>query len=154
MQQKIIDDCGLPDHRGWAFGLGLERLAMLLFNINDIRLFWSKDDRFLSQFEDGKIKHFIPFSKYPMCYKDIAFWVPSNFEENDFHDIVRSYGEDIVEEVKLIDEFYHPKHRKSSKCFRVNYRAADRTLTNAEIDRIQKRIREELISKLHLEVRG
>lgn len=35
---------------GWAFGLGLERMAMVLFQIPDIRLFWSKDPRFLSQF--------------------------------------------------------------------------------------------------------
>lgn len=33
---------------GWAFGLGLERWAMKLFDIQDIRLFWSKDPRFLS----------------------------------------------------------------------------------------------------------
>ena len=32
---------------GWAAGLGLERFAMLLFGIPDIRLFWSKDPRFL-----------------------------------------------------------------------------------------------------------
>ena len=33
---------------GWAFGLGLERWAMKLFEIDDIRLFWSKDPRFIS----------------------------------------------------------------------------------------------------------
>jgi len=33
---------------GLAFGLGLERWAMRLFEIPDIRLFWSKDERFLS----------------------------------------------------------------------------------------------------------
>ena len=33
---------------GWAFGLGLERWAMKLFDIPDIRLFWSKDPRFIS----------------------------------------------------------------------------------------------------------
>ncbi len=36
---------------GFAFGLGLERWAMRLFEISDIRLFWSEDERFLSQFK-------------------------------------------------------------------------------------------------------
>jgi len=35
---------------GYAFGMGLERLAMLKFGINDIRLFFENDMRFLSQF--------------------------------------------------------------------------------------------------------
>jgi len=38
---------------GWAFGLGLERWAMKLFEIDDIRLFWSKDPRFMNQFKAG-----------------------------------------------------------------------------------------------------
>ena len=43
---------GAHDRIGWAFGLGLERLAMCLYDIPDIRLFWSKDTGFLSQFEN------------------------------------------------------------------------------------------------------
>lgn len=35
---------------GWAFGFGIERLAMLRYGINDIRLFYENDVRFLSQF--------------------------------------------------------------------------------------------------------
>ena len=31
---------------GWASGIGIERLAMLLFKIPDIRIFWSQDSRF------------------------------------------------------------------------------------------------------------
>lgn len=69
MRQEILDRNGHDDKIGWAFGLGLERIAMVLFSIPDIRLFWSKDPRFLSQFSDGKIKKFVPFSKYPACYK-------------------------------------------------------------------------------------
>ena len=38
------------DWQGWAFGFGLERLAMLKYKINDIRLFRSSDLRFLEQF--------------------------------------------------------------------------------------------------------
>lgn len=63
---------------GWASGLGIERLAMLLFEIPDIRLFWSKDPRFLSQFEKGKIQKFQPFSKYPQVWKGVSFWVDSS----------------------------------------------------------------------------
>merc|ERR1711924_21137 len=62
--------------RAWAFGLGLERLAMVLFGIPDIRLFWSGDERFLSQFKAGDLTtQFQPYSKYPPCNKDMAFWL-------------------------------------------------------------------------------
>ena len=71
---------------GWAFGLGLERLAMVLFDIPDIRLFWSEDSRFNEQFRPGEVTKFKPFSKYPPCYKDVTFWKPENFHENDLCD--------------------------------------------------------------------
>ena len=35
---------------GWAFGFGIERIAMLRYGINDIRLFYENDARFLRQF--------------------------------------------------------------------------------------------------------
>jgi phenylalanyl-tRNA synthetase alpha chain len=35
---------------GWAFGFGIERIAMLRYGINDIRLFYENDGRFLKQF--------------------------------------------------------------------------------------------------------
>lgn len=41
---------GVKSKCGWAFGLGLERLAMKLYSIPDVRLFWSEDPGFLSQF--------------------------------------------------------------------------------------------------------
>jgi len=74
---------------GWAFGLGLERLAMVLYSIPDIRLFWSEDVRFLSQFTGLQRRPvherrivFEPYSKYPFCYKDVSFWLPENKESN------------------------------------------------------------------------
>ncbi|MDE5832757.1 MAG: phenylalanine--tRNA ligase subunit alpha [Desulfovibrio sp.] len=39
-----------PDSTGFAFGLGVERIAMLKYGINDLRLFFENDIRFLKQF--------------------------------------------------------------------------------------------------------
>lgn len=39
-----------PRLRGFAFGMGVERIAMLLLGVNDIRLFFENDTRFLEQF--------------------------------------------------------------------------------------------------------
>jgi phenylalanyl-tRNA synthetase alpha chain len=75
VKQELLEKAGCGDKIGWAWGIGIERLAMLLFGIPDIRLFWSQDDRFLSQFKEGRISRYEAFSKYPECYKDVAFWV-------------------------------------------------------------------------------
>lgn len=49
---KVLRNCGIdPDeYSGFAFGLGLERIVMRRYNINDLRLFFENDKRFLSQF--------------------------------------------------------------------------------------------------------
>ncbi|CDW74603.1 phenylalanine-trna probable [Stylonychia lemnae] len=143
---------------GWAFGLGLERWAMKLFDINDIRLFWSQDDRFINQFKHGEISKFKPYSKYPACYKDIAFWVPSpvsddTFNENDFFYLVRSISQDMAETVELIDTFTHPKSQRVSRCYRINYRNMDRSLTNEEVDALQVKIRGLVETELGCELR-
>jgi phenylalanyl-tRNA synthetase alpha chain len=58
IHQSVLDRSGRSLERGWAAGLGLERFAMRLFKIPDVRLFWSQDKRFLEQFEKGKITEF------------------------------------------------------------------------------------------------
>ena len=39
------------EHSGFAFGMGIERIAMLLYQIPDIRMFYENDERFLKQFK-------------------------------------------------------------------------------------------------------
>lgn len=49
---KVLDMCGIDSsvYSGFAFGMGLERIAMLKYGINDLRLLYEGDVRFLEQF--------------------------------------------------------------------------------------------------------
>lgn len=153
IHEEVLQMADRPDRRGWAFGLGLERLAMILFEIPDIRLFWTDDERFHKQFKEGQITKFKPYSKFPPVYKDIAFWIPEGFVENDFFEMARGIAGDIVERMELIDEFTNPKKGKTSKCYRITYRSMDRSLTNEEIDALQDSLREKVEVDLGVEVR-
>lgn len=149
---EIMKSLGLEHCQAWAFGLGLERLAMVLFDIPDIRLFWSRDNRFLNQFESGKIVKFKPFSKYEFCYKDVSFFLSPSFTYNDFCAVVRDEDpQNLIEDIKLIDEF--KKGERVSHCYRITYRAVDHTLTNDEVDAIQESIRTQVAAKLGVELR-
>ncbi|WAR51729.1 hypothetical protein PtB15_1B165 [Puccinia triticina] len=167
VQQRTLIEAKVPEKIGWAFGLGLERIAMVLFSIPDIRLFWSTDRRFRDQFtnqavlsspqQTGVVK-FQPFSKNPACYKDLSFWIPAtssedSFEANDLFEIIRDVGGSWVEEVKLIDEFTHPKTGRQSRCYRIVYRSIERNLSNEEVNLTQERVRTALQDKLGIEFR-
>ena len=156
IQQQIVRNAGHGEQPGWAFGLGLERLAMVLFEIPDIRLFWSSDPRFHEQFKAGEIVKFKGYSKYPPVHRDISFWTGGKeFHPNDLCEIVRGVciEEDLVEKVELIDEFVHPKTNKTSNCFRVTYRSMDRSLTNKEVDEIHFQVRDNAVADLGIEIR-
>lgn len=48
----VLENCGIDStkYNGYAFGIGLERIAMIKYGIPDIRLFYENDERFLKQF--------------------------------------------------------------------------------------------------------
>jgi phenylalanyl-tRNA synthetase alpha chain len=50
---NVLKNCGIdPDeYSGYAFGMGIERIAMLLYQVSDIRMFFENDMRFLQQFK-------------------------------------------------------------------------------------------------------
>jgi len=49
---NVLEACGIDskEYSGFAFGMGIERTTMLKYQINDIRLFFENDVRFLKQF--------------------------------------------------------------------------------------------------------
>ena len=54
VNRRVLENCGVdPDvYSGLAFGMGIERIAMIKYGINDIRLLFENDVRFLKQFKD------------------------------------------------------------------------------------------------------
>ncbi|XP_024871073.1 probable phenylalanine--tRNA ligase, mitochondrial [Temnothorax curvispinosus] len=158
MRQEILQRSGAVDRIGWAFGLGLERLAMRLYGIPDIRLFWSNDAGFLNQFKvddpNARIQY-KPVSIYPPCTNDISFWLPEDgsYSSNDFYDIAREIGGDFIEQILLKDEFTHPKTKKTSHCYSVIYRHMERTLFQSEVNRIHDKIGKAVAAKLNVIIR-
>jgi len=157
VEQQILHNAGAQDKVGWAFGLGLERIAMRLYGIPDIRLFWSNDSGFLSQFESAKPDSKIQFkavSQYPQCVNDMSFWLSDqSFNPSDFYEIVRSTAGDIVEQVRLVDEFVHPKTKRKSHCYRICYRHMERTLTQAEVNESHQNIEAEVTKLFGVTIR-
>lgn len=156
VQQKVLLNSGLTEDKfGWAFGVGLDRIAMLLFGIPDIRLFWSQDERFATQFKRGTISTFQPYSKYPGIKRDVSFWLANDspLHTNDVMEIVRLHGGDLIESVVIVDEFVHPKTGRKSQCYRIHYQSMERNLTNDEINQIHKKVEDDLLSNFQVEIR-
>lgn len=148
---QVIENLGLDSYiyNGWAFGFGIDRLAMLKMRIPDIRLLWSKDERVTKQLSDLN-NIYQSVSKYPAVVRDISFIVNKNdFNKNRYYDLIREVvGEDMVEEVKLLDEYENLAKFGSDRVsytYRIIYRDLDRTLTNDEVNKIHA----ELQKKTH-----
>lgn len=143
---SVLEKMGVDPkiYNGWAFGFGLERLAIVSMNLPDIRLLWSGDERVKRQLKLGH--RFSEVSKFPPISRDISFVVDKSFVPNNYFDLIRDIGGDLVEEVKLLDKYEDSKKfgaDKVSYTYRVIYRSNERTLTTEEIDPIQNKIYKE-----------
>ncbi|KAH8873198.1 putative phenylalanine--tRNA ligase, mitochondrial [Schistosoma japonicum] len=174
MRQELLERSGIPNKVGYAFGLGLERWAMQLYEIPDIRLFWSNDEGFLNQFITDDIHSSIkykPVSIFPPCILDLSFWVndselspslssfssdgvdPIKVVERNIFDLVRSEAGDLIEQIRLVDSYKDPKTGRQSLCYRFVYRDQHKTLTTDEIRPLHDNISQVLSKKLNLSIR-
>ena len=152
----VLKNLGVdPDiYNGWAFGFGLERLAIISMDLPDIRLLWSDDERVKKQLRLGR--KFKEVSKFPPITRDISFVVSNDFVPNNYFDLIRDIGGNIVEEVKLLDKYENSEKfgaDKTSYTYRIIYRSNERTLLTDEIDPIQDKIYRETISQFKAEIR-
>ena len=160
-RKSVLANFGLTGYHGWAFGFGLERLAMASMSLPDIRLLWSEEPRIKKQLRFGN--KYIPVSKYPPITRDISFIVPNDFVPNNYFDLIRDLGlpankagGDLVEEVNLIDKYEDAEKfgaGKLSYAYRIIFRSNDRTLTSGEVDGIMSKIYSETAKQFNAELR-
>ena len=141
VRKTVLSNLGLEGYHGWAFGFGLERLAIASMELPDIRLLWSEDPRVKKQLKLGQ--KFVEVSKYPPAVRDISFIVNNDFVPNDYFDFVRELAPGLVEQVELLDKYENAEKfgpDKISYAYRITYRSLERTLTSEEIDQVHKKL--------------
>lgn len=140
---SVLEKFGVDSSKwnGWAFGFGLERLAIVSMELPDIRLLWSEDERVKKQLILGN--KYKEVSKFPPVIRDISFIVKKDFVLNNYFDAIRDIGGDEVEEVHLLDKYENEEKfgaDKISYTFRITYRDMNKTLTNEEVNAIHAKI--------------
>ena len=134
---SVLNNLGVDSSvwNGWAFGFGLERLAIISMELPDMRLLWSDDERVKKQLKLGT--KFKEVSKYPPIVRDISFIVNKDFAPNNYFDLVRDIIGDMAEQMELLDKYENEEKLgtgKVSYAYRITYRSIDKTLTNDEVN--------------------
>jgi phenylalanyl-tRNA synthetase alpha chain len=153
-KKSVLKNFGIEGYNGWAFGFGLERLAIIGMELPDIRLLWSTDERIKKQLKLGQ--KYKEVSKYPPITRDISFIVPKTFTPNNYFDLIRDIVGDLAEEVTLLDKFENDAKfgaGRMSYTYRIVYRSIERTLKTEEIEPLQNKIIEETKKQFGAEIR-
>lgn len=106
--------------------------------------------------EASKDATFKPMPRYPYVERDLAVVVAKGMTSAEVQDAILNIDTDIVESVRLFD-IYTGKPiaaDKKSMAFSIRYRAADRTLTDGEVDQVHSVIVAKLAEVLRAELRG
>lgn len=154
-KKTVLKNFGVEGYNGWAFGFGLERLAIISMELPDIRLLWSDDERVKKQLVLGQ--KYQEVSKYPPVVRDISFIVDkASYAPNEYFDVVRDVAGDMIEEMELIDEYENTEkfgEGKKSYAYRITYRSLDKTLTDDEVNKVHQEIEEKTKEVFRAEVR-
>lgn len=153
-RKTVLKNFGLEGYNGYAFGFGLERLAIASMSLPDIRLLWSQDERVKKQLKLGQ--QYKEVSKFPPVVRDISFIVPTSFVPNDYFDTIRDIGGELIEQVELIDKYKNAEkfgEGKLSYTFRITYRSLEKTLTNEEVNILHAKIEKATESQFVAQIR-
>jgi phenylalanyl-tRNA synthetase beta chain len=106
--------------------------------------------------EERLVPVFKNYSTYPASDRDIAFFAPVDLSLAEIHKSITKAGGELLEEVAVFDEYRgeNVPDGQRSLAIRSIYRALDRTLTEAEIEPLQQKIRDVLVDKFRVTLRS
>ena len=101
-------------------------------------------------------KEYRALPKYPATTRDFSFVCDEDVEVGAIMAVMSKAGGNLVENVSLFDIYRGPQvgENKKSVSLRITLRAADRTLTVEEADKVSKKVLNDLKYKMGLELRG
>lgn len=101
--QTLLSNYGLKGYSGLALGLGLERLVMLIKDIDDIRILLSQDEKILAQLQN--LKKYKKVSNQPIAKRDLSLAVSVDMSiEHLTEKILNLVDSEDIEEILLITE--------------------------------------------------
>jgi len=96
-----------------------------------------------------------PLPKYPSIQRDLALIVKSEILSIDIINTIKSADKELIKKVVLFDVFQGKNigEGRKSLAYSIVYQAEDRTLTDIEVDEVDKKIKEKLIQKFNAKMR-
>ncbi|XP_075695888.1 ferredoxin-fold anticodon-binding domain-containing protein 1 isoform X2 [Rhinoderma darwinii] len=153
--KRVLPGDQHKDHGFLIVALNLDLLAMCLLDIDDWRMLWTEDKRFIEQFHHH-LQLFQSFSLYPPYYiHDVSFWVEGNsiFDHVEFHTIALQMSKGNIVDIQLLDQYENDETGKTGLCYRLKYQSCDRALSYRSALAMQLLLRDELRRSLQVILR-
>jgi len=101
-------------------------------------------------------RKFSAYSTFPPADRDIAFFVSVEVSVNEIKQVISQAAGKLLESIELFDEYRgeNVPEGQRSLAFRLIYRVSDRTLTDADVDPVQQKVRDALVDKLKVNLRS
>jgi phenylalanyl-tRNA synthetase alpha chain len=152
---KLLSDAGLDpeEYSGLAMGIGLDRSAMLLKSIDDIRILRSEDPRIKQQLTNLDLYRSV--SKYPPVRQDLSVSVSQETNEEDVCEIIKDAlgdNSNVIEEITIVSETNYDRlpakaierlgisPGQKNMLIRVVLRSHERSLTHKEANEMRDNI--------------
>lgn len=105
----------------------------------------------LSELEPPKDFQMTGLPRYPAITRDISFLMSLDIESAQVRGIIAKEEEALLSQVQVLEDYRDPAHvpvGKKGMLWSITYRSPDRTLTDAEVDKVHQRIEDRLLTEL------